>query len=216
RKAQNLSRVAYGVFLSILLPLLMNFSGFSQILGDPLFLAMIFIFMTGMMLSMVGGIAFGGIGFLDSKDQLWIIKGTPRGAYKFVRARVASHLLFAIPLTLISTTCVVVISGMGTVEYLIMLLYIYILLSGAILVSTGITAINPAYEDTKSSAFYINTILTIFIIMITQLLAFMGGFVIVLVERNIVMGLLLGSVPLLVLGIIIVFIGARRLSMPDN
>ncbi|MFX1261473.1 MAG: hypothetical protein ACFFAZ_05265, partial [Promethearchaeota archaeon] len=184
RKAQNLSRLGYGVFLSILLPLMMNFSGIGSTVGDPLFVPMMATFMTGLMLGMLGGITFGGIGFLDSKDQLWILKGAPNGASKFVRARVVSHFLFAIPIALISTISVTVILGLGIVVFLAMAVYVYTVLCGSILIATGITANNPAYEDIKSSAFMINTGLTIIIIMFSSMFTLIWGILIILREGN--------------------------------
>ena len=56
-----------------------------------------------MMLAMIGGITFGGIGFLESKDQLWIIKSAPNGVKKFGKARVTESLLLAIPIAIIPT-----------------------------------------------------------------------------------------------------------------
>ncbi|MFW9911314.1 MAG: hypothetical protein ACFFEU_02530 [Candidatus Thorarchaeota archaeon] len=216
RKAQNLSRLGYGVFLSILLPLMMNFSGIGSTVGDPLFVPMMATFMTGMMLGMLGGITFGGIGFLDSKDQLWILKGAPNGASKFVRARVVSHFLFAIPIALISTISVTVILGLGIVVFLAMSVYVYTILCGSILIATGITANNPAYEDIKSSAFMINTGLTIIIIMFSSMFTLIWGILIILREGNIPLGLLVNTVPILIIGFIVVYIGSKRLSMPDN
>ncbi|MFW9887378.1 MAG: hypothetical protein ACFFER_04310 [Candidatus Thorarchaeota archaeon] len=216
RKAQNLSRVGYGVFLSILLPLIMNFSGLGSTVGDPLFVPMMATLMTGMMLGILGGVAFGGIGFLDSKDQLWILKGAPNGASKFVRARVVSHFLFAIPIALISTISVTVILGLGIVVFLAMLVYVYTVLCGSILIATGITANNPAYEDVKSSAFMINTGLTVIIIMLSSMFTLIWGMIIILTEGNIPLGLLVNTVPILIVGLIVVYIGSKRLSMPDN
>jgi hypothetical protein len=155
--------------------------------------------MTGMMLGMLGGIAFGGIGFLDSKDQLWILKGSPNGASKFVRARVVSHILFAIPIALISATSVTVILGLGIVVFLAMLVYVYAVLCGAILIATGVTANNPAYEDIKSSMF-----------------TMIWGIIIMITERNIPLGLLVNTVPILIVGSIVILIGSKRLSMPDK
>ncbi|MFW9846048.1 MAG: hypothetical protein ACFFD6_04835, partial [Candidatus Thorarchaeota archaeon] len=184
RKAQNLSRIGYGVFISILLPIILNFSGIEGQVNNPLFVHMMAILMTGMILAMVGSIAFGGVGFLDSKDQLWILKGAPNGASKFIKARIASHVLFAVPVVMISATSVTVILGLGIVEFLMMLGYVYSVLCGAILIATGITANNPAYEDTKSSAFQINTGLTVMIIMLSSVITLVWGMIIILVEGN--------------------------------
>jgi hypothetical protein len=96
------------------------------------------------------------------------------------------------------------------------LVYVYTVLCGSILIATGITANNPAYEDIKSSAFMINTGLTIIIIMFSSMFTLIWGILIILREGNIPLGLLVNTVPILIIGLIVVYIGSKRLSMPDN
>jgi hypothetical protein len=82
RKMQNVSRLAYGVVLSVLLPVILNASIGSIGEEAPAEVRGIIILMTflmlGFMLAMLAGITFGGIGFLESKSQLWIIMSAPR------------------------------------------------------------------------------------------------------------------------------------------
>jgi hypothetical protein len=47
-------------------------------------------------------------------------------------------------------------------------------------------------------------------------IALVGGVMVMLVDRNIALGLILGSVPLLLIGTFTAFVGYKRLSMPDN
>jgi hypothetical protein len=111
---------------------------------------------------------------------------------------------------------VTVILGLDIVVYLAMFVYVYSVLCGAILIATGITANNPLYEDVKSSAFMINTGLTVMIIMLSSMFTMIWGAIIILTERDIPLGLLVNTVPLLAVGFIVVYIGSRRLSMPDK
>ncbi|MHA1962882.1 MAG: hypothetical protein ACW99U_22055, partial [Candidatus Thorarchaeota archaeon] len=102
RKMQNVSRLVYGVVMSILLPVILNaaISSFPEEAPAEVYgiLIMITFLMLGFMLAMISGITFGGIGFLESKNQLWIIMSAPRGAWKFAKARITQSLLIAVPL----------------------------------------------------------------------------------------------------------------------
>ncbi len=214
RKAQNVSKVIYAIFLSILLPVMVNFSGLSD-LGDPGVTIIVVAFMVSMMLGMICGINFGGIGFLESKDHLWVIKSTPRGVSKFIKARLTEAFLLGIPIALTPIIIVSFVLALGPFEFLVILVHTYLVLCGAILVSVGFTAMNPAYENTKSSAFYVNSFASIFIIMITLLVGLVGGLLVGIVLENIVFGVLISSLPLLCLGISVVAVGSFRLSSTD-
>jgi hypothetical protein len=72
------------------------------------------------------------------------------------------------------------------------------------------------YEDIKSSAFYVNTGLTIVIIMLSSMFTMIWGILIMITERNIALGLLVNTLPLLIVGAFVVTIGSKRLSMPEN
>jgi len=98
-------------------------------------------------------VTFGGIGFLESKDQLWIMKSAPHGVSKFAKARILESFFLAIPIAIVPSITVMIVFGFTIVEALVMLAYTYLSTCGAVLLSTGITANNPAYEDQRSSAF---------------------------------------------------------------
>jgi hypothetical protein len=214
RKAQNVSKVIYGIFLSILLPVMMNFS-FLDSFPDPSVTIIVVSFMVSMMLGMICGITFGGIGFLESKDHLWVIKSTPKGVYKFMKARLTEAFLLGIPISLVPVVIVSFVFVLGPVEFLILLAQTYLALCGAILVGTGFTAINPAYENTKSSAFYLNSFLSIFVIMFTLFVGLLGGMFVGAGLNNIILGVLISSFPLIFLGLSLVMAGTIKLSSPD-
>ena len=215
RKAQNVSKIVYGIFLSILLPVMMNFS-FLDTLGDPSVIIVVVSFMVSMMLGMIGGITFGGIGFLESKDHLWVIRSTPRGVKKFMKARLTEAFLLGIPISLVPVITVSFVIVLGPLEFVILLAHTYLALCGAILVGTGFTAMNPAYENTKSSAFYLNSFLSIFVIMFTLFIGLLGGMFLGAGFNNIILGVLVSSVPLIFLGASLVMAGTIKLASTDS
>lgn len=219
RKMQNVSRLIYGVVLSILLPVILNYS-ISSIPEEPPagvheLIVMITIIMLGMMLAMISGVTFGGIGFLESKSQLWIIKSAPGGAWKFAKARVAESLLLAIPLAIVPSVAVSIVFRFGVIEFVAMMAYTWWSISVAILLSTGITANNPAYEDQKSSAFYMNTFASVFSIMIIMMLSLFAGFAATMTFASLPLFLVVASTPLVVIGFGVYTIGIGRMSRTD-
>jgi hypothetical protein len=215
RKVQNMSRVIYGVVLASIFPVIL-FAGLPSdvfLEGEKLFMSSI---MVSMMLGMICGLTFGSIGFLESKDQLWIIRSAPRGSSKFIKARVVESMILGIPLAIIPSITTIYIVGLGIVELLIMVSNTYVVLFGSILVSIGVTASNPAYENTKSSAFYVNTFVSIFIIMGFTLAGLIIGLIQLIVGGAVVLTLYMISIPLVLVGILILAIGATRLARPDS
>ena len=214
RKAQNVTRVIYGVFLAILFPVMLNVAGFSRLGNSPAIMFLMSI-MISMLLGMICGITFGGIGFLESKDHLWIIKSSPNGVSKFVKARLVEAFLIGIPLVLIPVCIITVVLAMDLYFIFIMSVHSYLILCGAVLIGIGITSMNPAYENTKSSAFYVNTFASIFVIMIAVFLGLAGGLFVGLAYDNLILGVLISSAPTIVLGSIIVALGIERMKRPD-
>ncbi|MHA1636525.1 MAG: hypothetical protein ACTSUB_00775, partial [Candidatus Thorarchaeota archaeon] len=213
RKAQNLSKVGYGIFLSILLPIMITYN-VSGAVDDPLFLPILCTLMTSLMLGMIAAIAFGGVGFLEAKNQLWIIKGTPNGVSKFILARIISYLIIGIPIAMIPTALVSIIMQFELLAVVYMFVSVYIVVCGAILVGIGVTANNPAYEDTKSSAFYVNTFSAIFIVMFMLMFGFIVSMSLIFSIETLLLSIITINSPLLFTGMAIVLIASKRLSMP--
>jgi len=211
RKTQNMSKLAYGIVMAVVLPLMMRIglTGFT----DPVGLLVVSALIVSTMLSLAGGMTFGGIGFLDSKDQLWILKSASRGVEKFVKARITESMIFALPMAVISTLIVSYIVGLGVIESIIVLTNACLSLYGAIMIATGITAKNPNYEDTKSKAFKGNTggtMITIMIIMqVTLLLLIETGL------RNPLLIIFAPSIIMSLVGSVFTVVGTRRLARPE-
>jgi len=219
RKMQNVSRLIYGVALAVLLPVIMSVS-IGSIPEDPPpgvyeFIVMFAIIMVGLMLAMISGTTFGGIGFIESKDQLWIIKSAPNGAQKFGKARITQSLLLAIPLAIAPSIGVALVFRLGIIEFLALIAYAWWATSGAVLLSTGITANNPAYEDQKSSAFHMNTFVSIFSTMAIMMISLFLGFGVLMEFMSPPLFMVVASTPLVVIGLLVYLIGIGRMSRVD-
>jgi hypothetical protein len=149
RKAQNISKIFYGIVLAIILPVLMQQMSFMD--GEVFEIEMLLPMIT-IMIGVVGVFPFAGTGFLESKDQLWIIRSAPKGASRFMRARIATGFMMAIPLSLVPTLAMTFMFNLVPLMALQIFVTAFVVVCGSVMVSMGITAQNPNYEDTKSSA----------------------------------------------------------------
>ncbi len=219
RKMQNVSRLIYGVVISVLLPIILSYRIGSIPEEIPSefrwIILMISVIMLGLMLSMINGITFGGIGFLESKDQLWIIKSAPHGAKKFAKARLTESLLLAIPIALIPSIAASLVFGFNILEMIAIIAYAYWATCGSVLLCIGITSINPAYENQKSSAFYINTFASIFFILIAMIVSIFASISVMMISANLGLFMIAMSTPLVVIGFVIYMIGVARMSKAD-
>jgi hypothetical protein len=149
RKAQNISKIFYGVVLAIILPILIQQM---TIMEGEMFEASEILPMISIMIGIVGVFPFAGTGFLESKDQLWIIRSAPKGASRFMRARIATGFMMAIPLSLAPTLAMTFMFGLPLLTAIQIFITSFVVVCGAVMVAMGVTAQNPNYEDTKSSA----------------------------------------------------------------
>ncbi|MHA2287126.1 MAG: hypothetical protein ACXABZ_14790 [Candidatus Thorarchaeota archaeon] len=104
------------------------------------------------MIGIVGVFPFAGTGFLESKDQLWVIQSAPSGAMRFMRGRLASGFIMAIPLSAIPSVVIGYMFNIGMLSIIQLFVVSFLTVCGAVMVAMGITALNPNYEDTKSPA----------------------------------------------------------------
>ena len=224
RKAQNLSKIGYGLVLAIMMPIIMTAVDAEYLQFNEIF------FMLPVMLSLVGTFPFAGAGFLESKDQLWIIQGSPSGAYRFVRSRVVSGALICVPLAVLPALALYFIMGLTLSQTLMVLGFGYMAVLGGMMIATGITAGNPNYEDTKSPAHQTNIIsstllaeFSIIGVIFIDMIAFIAfridffGFIAMIVgPANIMYGMsFVGLLVQWTLGFFLLFMGARSLSKPD-
>jgi hypothetical protein len=215
RKAQNTSKLLYGMFLSVLIPMMVNYGSTGYALSQTEILVF-FSFFASMVLGMIGGVTFGGVGFLESRDHLWTLKSAPSGVSKFLISRVINGFLFAIPMVMAPAIILTLMLSLTVVSFVIMLVYSYVILCCTILVGIGVTAANPAYEDTKSSAFHVNIVVT----LLCSLFAILMGFVLELssgvFSDNVILGMIVAVLPIVIVGPLVLSLGALRFSRSEG
>jgi len=225
RKAQNLSKIFYGVVLACILPVMLSTIDAEYMQVREM------VFMIVAMLSLVGSFPFAGAGFLESKDQLWIIQGAPNGASKFVKSRIVTQAMIGVPLVFIPTTLIYLLFEMSVFEFLALVGLGYMAIFGGMLISTGITAGNPNYEDTKSPAHQANLMTSVMlaefsiigVLFVDMFLTiglnidFFGLIGNIVGSANIMYGMsLMGVVVQWIIGFSLVWIGIKKLSRPEN
>jgi len=162
RKAQNLSKMAYGIILASIMPVMLTMFGDSSS-GSIHFMELSMLF--GIVFALVGSIPYVGIGFLESKDQLWIIQGVPHGASRFVKSRLINAAITNAIIILIPVIVVGLLRSLPLTELLILYGFGLVISFGSSMVSIGVTARNPDYEDTKSPAHQANMMMGMMIPM---------------------------------------------------
>jgi hypothetical protein len=225
RKAQNLSKIGYGLVLAIIMPVIMMSMDLEYLQFRELFMMLI------IMMSLIGALPFAGTGFLESKDQLWIIQGAPSGASRFVKSRIATQAIIGIPLVIIPAAAIYLMIEMTVVELLVFLGLGYMAVVGGMLMATGVTARNPNYEDTKSPAHQANIMMSVLLaefsimgVMFADIflslglhIDFFGVIESVFGPGNMMFGIsVIGLVVQWTLALLLVWSGIRSLSRPET
>ncbi len=224
RKAQNLSKIGYGLILAIIMPIIMMAMDIEYLQFSEMFMMLI------VMMSLIGAMPFAGTGFLESKDQLWIIQSAPSGASRFVRSRIASQAMISIALAVIPSVILYFMMSLTIFEFLTLLGLGYVAVVGGMLTATGVTARNPNYEDTKSPAHQANVMMSVMIaefsimgvlfadifLTIGTGIDFFGMIVDFFGPGNMMVGVsVLGLIVQWTIAGILVWSGIRYLSRPD-
>ncbi|MHA2300512.1 MAG: hypothetical protein ACXACD_06125, partial [Candidatus Thorarchaeota archaeon] len=222
RKSGNAAKLMLGLVASTLPPIMVVYvSAAFPVEVPPMIAVVLSVMMIVMLYPLIGGLTFGGIGFLESKSHLWIIHCAPNGATKFVSARILAFSLSALPLAIIPAVAIALVQGLSFLVGLSFVGLAYILLIGSALVGSGVTALNPTYETTTSSSFYVNTIITVAVVMGSTMVPLISGirYVPPLVDGALgfFTGILLLTVlPMTLIGSLLCHIGIRNLSKPDD
>jgi len=225
RKAQNLSKIFYGIILATIMPIIMMSMDIDFVqIGELLIMIVI-------MMALIGAMPFAGAGFLESKNQLWIIQGAPDGASNFVKSRLVTQAIIGIPLILIPSTVLLFLIEMTLFELLMLLGFGYMAILGGMFIATGVTAGNPNYEDTKSPAHQANLVASILLAEFSIIGVLLSDMILSIAFNIDLFGLIgsiagpgnimfamafMGIVVQWCLGGLIVWIGIRKLSSPDN
>ncbi len=224
RKAQNLSKLFYGIVLATILPVMMNYVGDFGSEGIPLMeLTGVF----GMMFALAGGFPHAGIAFLESHDQLWILQGTPNGASKFVKSRLAMAIITDIFVAMVPTAVISLLFNLSIVGTLVIYAFGVTVIIGSTMVAIGVTAKNPNYEDTKSPAHQANVMTAMMIPMFAMMSSLFLLITLAITDMDVVLESLLGvfgfellftlfgPAILWTVGLILLVSGIRSLSRPE-
>ena len=215
RKLQNIAKISYAIFLSLLVPLLIGYGPLASVVPDPIFVPVMTAIIIGMMLGIFGGIVFGGIGLLDSQDQLWILKSTPSGIPRYIAARVLTYMMLGVVIALIPSILSGVLLNLSLSAITMSIIYTYSVVMSGIFIGVGITAFNPSYADSSSSAFVINTIATILITMIALMIGIIPGILYAIHNHALVPALLIAATPAPVAGILVLTAGTLKLHFSE-
>lgn len=153
RKAQNLSKLSIMVVMAVVFPILLGVRGGYALSEVDLRSILV---MMGFAFTVLGGMTFGGVGFLESKDQLWLIKTAPSGTRRFIQVRVAQMCFYTIPIVVVSSTVVAILFQLSLLQVAFIIPILVSAGVGSALVGIGVSASNPTYEDSKSAAFKSN------------------------------------------------------------
>jgi len=214
RKAENLSRLALFMVLTLMVPV------FIYIRTGEFELTSVSIMMS-LMLGFLGVQVFGGAGFLESKDQLWTIRAAPHGVERYVRAKAIQSILLIIPVVLPPSVLYAVLLrlSLGQVFFLVSTSFTSCL--GGALVGIGIAAGNPTYEDTKSGAYRTNNIRGMGVVAVSFLWYLIADVVFSMLGLSDFMNYVWASqtlsilaqlIPLPIVGLIVILVGQHRLS----
>ena len=217
RKVQNLSKLSIMIVMAVAFPLLLSVRG--GYAPSEVDLRSILVMM-GFAFAVLGGMTFGGVGFLESKDQLWMIKTAPSGTRRFIQVRVVQMCFYIIPIVVAASVIVAILFQLTIIQVGFI---VPVLLSagiGSALVGIGVSASNPTYEDSKSAAFKSNatrtTIITIVCFGFYQILdVLMGimdfGAIPAFISSSDILYLIAIFAPLPIVGVFMVMIGSRSI-----
>jgi hypothetical protein len=200
RRLENLSRIIYVVGLLAMLNIF--FGGGIQ---DPEVSLMMSLFLVPLLaVFVVGQLGSGG------KENFFIYKKTPSGVAKFIKAKLLQGWLVAIPIGVISVTVTMLfIPQMTLFSLLANAGFIAQLTAGNIVIAVGLSILNPVFSENareQMTGLIINGQVTAFSSMGVLL-----GSLLVL-GLKLVEALALNSAVIWALGIIVLYLGHRRLN----
>ena len=108
-----------------------------------------------------------------------------------------------------------ILLGLPASTIVVIVLYVYSIILGGIFIGIGITAFNPSYQDSSSSAFVINTIATIFITIIALIVGLIPGVTMALSQGVLGPALTIAAIPAPVIGFIILLAGTIKLNISE-
>lgn len=222
RKAQNISKITYGLVLSVLIPVMMI--SFTDIGETFVFRDVIPMF--GGMFVILGALPFAGVGFLESKNQLWILQSAPRGASRYIKARLAMAAITDILMSCLLSLVLSLVLHFSLLEGFILFLITNIILFGSSMVAIGVTARNPNFEDVKSAAHKSNMLISMLLPIFVMVFTFLGMMLLIMSPLGAVMTsimteasfemlvILMGPLMVTVIGALLLWAGINSLTRP--
>ncbi len=200
RRLENLSRIIYIVGLLAMLNIF--FGGGIQ---DPEVSFMMTLFLVPLLaVFVVGPLGSGG------RESFFIYKKTPSGVAKFIKAKLLQGWLVAIPIGVVSVTVTMLfIPQMALFSLLAYAGFTAQLIAGNIVIAVGLSILNPVFSENAREqmiGLVINGQVTAFLSM-----GVLFGSLLVL-DLKLVEALALNSVVIWALGILVLYLGHRRLD----
>ncbi len=214
RKAQNLSRLALLMILTLVVPI------FIYIRAGEFDLTSVNIMMS-LMLGFLGVQVFGGSGFLESKDQLWTIQSAPYGAERYVRAKAIQSLVLIIPVVFLPAILYTILLSLELIQVIFLVATSFMSCAGGALVGIGIAANNPTYEDTKSGAYRTNNVRGMGLVVVSFMWYLIADMVLTMLGHGALMNIIWESqtlsilaqvIPLPFVGLAAILVGSYKLS----
>jgi hypothetical protein len=145
RKKANIARIAY------VMGLLGFISWFISRMGTDIFGTM---FATTIIIAIggaMGSIILGHLGFVDSKDVIWVYKRSPRGIKSLVYSYLLAMFILNIFLTSFITIIFSVFMNLDTVRIMIFFVEFLVFAELSMCQASGIQCLNPAFGEKDAS-----------------------------------------------------------------
>lgn len=153
RKAQNITRLGQMIGMAVFLPIVIGFLVSSSESSVDFMMVLV---MISLAFAILSGQAFGAAGFLESRDQLWMIQSAPKGTNTYVVARLVQATLLLIPCAVVPALVVSFFVQLTVMEMFLLFIIPLSMGIGSALVAIGVTASNPTYDDRNSAGFKAN------------------------------------------------------------
>jgi hypothetical protein len=130
-------------------------------------------------------------------------------------ARVLSYMLLGLPYALVPSIFAGLLIGLPWADIILTCIFVYCVVLGSIGVGLGVTAANPAYDDSSSGAFVVNQLVTVIVLMATLMVGLVQGILTAIFGGVYANAIVIASVPPPLVGLVILIFGMYRLNVGD-
>jgi hypothetical protein len=207
RKKANIARIAY------VMGLLGFISWFISKMGTDIFGTM---FATTIIIAIggaMGSIMLGHLGFVDSKDLIWVYKRSPRGIKSLVYSYLLAMLVLNIFLTMFITILFSVFMSLDIVRTLIFFAEFLIFAELSMCQASGIQCLNPAFGE-KDAKMKGNTMISMVLLQPLMFMPVMLGIFIDIGSIELMLLMMQGIIFLYIIGtsLPLLYFGLRKLN----